>query len=104
MIVSPFFGQPVPPGERSVPSSTDSWVSKKNDRCGGQACVRDLRIPVWAVVNYRRLGASDAEILRAYPSLGPADLEAVWEYAAGHPDEIDLAIRRNEEGDEGFAG
>jgi uncharacterized protein (DUF433 family) len=79
-----------------------SWVSTKNDRCGGDACVRDLRIPVWALANYRRLGASDAEILRAYPSLQRADLEAAWEYAAAHLEEIDEAIRRNEAGDEGF--
>jgi len=85
-------------------SSTTSWVSKKTDRCGGEACIRDLRIPVWAVVNYRRLGASDEDILRAYPSLRAADLQAAWEYAAEHVDEIDLAIRRNEDGDEGLAG
>jgi uncharacterized protein (DUF433 family) len=87
-----------------MPPTTTSWVSKKSDRCGGEACVRDLRIPVWAVVNYRRLGASDPEILQAYPSLRPADLEAAWDYAAAHPDEIDQAIRRNEQGEEGFVG
>jgi uncharacterized protein (DUF433 family) len=81
-----------------------SWVSKRNDRCGGEACLRDLRIPVWAVINYRRLGASDEDILRAYPSLRPADLEVAWEYAAAHGDEIEQAISRNEEGEEGFAG
>jgi uncharacterized protein (DUF433 family) len=78
-------------------------ISKRDDRCGGDACVRDLRIPVWAVVNSRRLGASDAEILRGYPALQPADLAAIWDYAAAHPDEIDQAILRNEQGDEGFA-
>jgi uncharacterized protein (DUF433 family) len=79
-------------------------ISKRKDRCGGEACVRDLRIPVWSVINYRRLGASDAEILRAYPSLEPTDLEAVWEYAAAHADEINRAIQSNEKGDEGLAG
>lgn len=86
-----------------MPSTADSWVSKKTDRCGGQACIRDLRIPVWAIVNYRRLGASDEDILRAYPSLVLADLEKAFEYAAMHTDEIEQAIIRNEEGDEGFA-
>jgi uncharacterized protein (DUF433 family) len=85
-------------------SASTSWVSKKRNRCGGDACIRDLRIPVWAVVNYRRLGASDEEVLRAYPSLQPADLEAAWAYAAAHEEEIDEAIRQNEEGDEDFAG
>ncbi len=79
-----------------------SWISKKLDRCGGDACVRDSRIPVWVLVNYRRLNAADADILRAYPSLTPADLSAAWEYAAANEEEIDRAIRENEEGEEGF--
>jgi uncharacterized protein (DUF433 family) len=86
-----------------MPEASTSWVSKKSGRCGGQACVRDLRIPVWAMVNCRRLGMSDAEILRSYADLVPSDLEAAWGYAAAHADEIDDAIRRNEQGDEGFA-
>jgi uncharacterized protein (DUF433 family) len=79
-------------------------ISKRAERCGGDACIRDLRIPVWAVVNYRRLGATDAEILQAYPSLQPSDLMAAFAYAAAHGDEIDAAIRRNEEEDEGVEG
>jgi len=47
------------------------------------------------------LGASDAEIQNAYPSLTPADLEAAWEYAAANAEEIDVAIRENEAGEEG---
>ena len=81
---------------------TASWISKKPDRCGGDACVRDTRITVWGLVAYRRLGMSDAEILPAVQGLTPVDLEAAWEYAAAHPDEIDEAIRANEEGEEGF--
>src|SRR5713226_242655 len=82
---------------------TASWISKKPDRCGGDACVRDTRITVWGLVAYRRLGMSDAEILRAVQGLTPADLEAAWEYAAAHPEEIDEAIRANEEGEEGLS-
>ena len=81
--------------------ATASWVSKKPDRCGGDACVRDSRIPVWVIANYRRLGADDAAILAAYPSLLLADLEAADEYASVHADEIDEAIRANEDGDQG---
>jgi hypothetical protein len=43
-----------------------------------------------------------ADILRAYPVLTATDLEAAWEYAAAHPQEIDHAIRENEEGEEGL--
>jgi hypothetical protein len=35
--------------------------------------------------------------------LTQADLEAAWAYAADHREEIDAAIRENEEGDEGLA-
>jgi uncharacterized protein (DUF433 family) len=54
------------------------------------------------LVIFRRQGATVEEILRAYPSLTVADLEAAWEYAAAHPEEIDPAIRENEEGEQGF--
>jgi uncharacterized protein (DUF433 family) len=79
-------------------------ISKKPDRCGGDACIRDTRIPVWILVNYRRLGGSEADLLHAYPSLTPADLEAAWEYASANAEEIDRAIRENEEGEEGIVG
>ena len=81
---------------------TASWVSKTPDRQGGDACVQDTRIPVWVLANYRRLGLSDSDILRSYPALTPADLEAAWTYAAANAAEIDRAIRENEEGEEGF--
>jgi hypothetical protein len=55
---------------------------------------------VWVLVNYRRLGGPDANLLRDYPSLTPADLDAAWEYAAANPQEIDRAIRENEHGEE----
>jgi uncharacterized protein (DUF433 family) len=83
-------------------TATASWISKSSDRCGGDACIRESRIPVWVLVNYRRLGGSVADILRAYPSLTSADLEAAWEYYAAHGDEIDRAIRENEAGADGF--
>jgi len=79
-----------------------SWISKKPDRCGGDACVRDTRITVWGLAAYRRLGMSDLGILKAVQGLTTADLEAAWEYAASHADEIDEAIRTNEEGEEGL--
>jgi uncharacterized protein (DUF433 family) len=83
-------------------ATTASWISKRPDRCGGDACVRDSRITVWGIVNYRRLGLSDDGILQAMQGLTPADLEAAWEYAAANPEEVDTAIRENEAGEEGF--
>ena len=81
---------------------TASWTSKKPDRCGGDACVRDTRITVWGLVAYRRLGLTDGEIAQAVQGLTAADLEVAWEYAAQNAAEIEEAIRANEEGDEGF--
>jgi uncharacterized protein (DUF433 family) len=85
-------------------STTASWISRRPDYCGGDACVRDTRIPVWVLVNYRRLGAADASILGWYPGLTASDLEAAWGYAAANGEEIDRAIRENEGGEEGFVG
>lgn len=95
---------PIPPeieGEE-VMSTTTSWISKKLDRCGGDACVRDTRITVWGLVRDRQLRATDAEILQAIQGLTPADLQTAWEYAEANMDEIERAIRENEEGEEGL--
>ena len=76
-------------------------IFKQADRQGGDACVHDARIPVWVLDNCRRLGMSDAQILSTYPSLTSADLEAAWDYVAANREEIEQAIRENEEGDDG---
>ena len=83
-------------------ATTADRIWKRPDICGGDACIRGHRIPVWVLVNYRRLGAPDEEILKDYPDLTAADLQAAWEYAAANAQEIDTAIRENEEGEEGF--
>jgi uncharacterized protein (DUF433 family) len=81
-------------------TATDRIVKNANI-CGGDACIRGHRIPVWVLVNDRRFGGSADDILRAYPSLTPADLDDAWEYAAAHGEEIDRAIRENEAGADG---
>jgi len=83
-----------------MPTATSS-IAKLPDVCGGDACIRGHRIPVWVLVGYQRMGASSAEILTYYPQLAEADLAAAWEYAAAHADEIDRAIAENEAGEEG---
>jgi uncharacterized protein (DUF433 family) len=44
----------------------------------------------------RRLGASDAEILAAHPSLRANDLGNAWAYVWKHREEIDRDIDENE--------
>ena len=40
---------------------TNSWtgIIKKPGVVGGDACIAGTRIPVWDLVEYRRMGASD---------------------------------------------
>ena len=64
--------------------------------CGGAACLAGTRIPVWTLEEYRRLGASDADLLTAYPSLRAEDLVNAWAYVRSHQDEIERQIRENE--------
>jgi uncharacterized protein (DUF433 family) len=83
-------------------SITTDRITKTPGVCGGDACIRGHRIPVWVLVGYQQLGRTDADLLRDYPGLTPADLEAAWEYAGLNSGEIDRAIRENEEGEEGL--
>ena len=76
-------------------------IFKQADRQGGDACVHGTRIPVWVLENCRHLGMPDAKILSTYPMLTPHDLEAAWDYVAANREEIEQAIRENEEGDDG---
>jgi uncharacterized protein (DUF433 family) len=65
--------------------------------CGGDACIRKTRFTVWGLVEWRKLGLSDTEIREQHPDLTQADLEMAWEYYEQHREEIEQAIRENEE-------
>ena len=65
--------------------------------CGGEPCIVRTRIPVWVLEQARRLGTTEAELLRAYPTLRAEDLANAWAYVRSHRDEIDQEIRENEE-------
>jgi uncharacterized protein (DUF433 family) len=71
-------------------------IRKTPGVCGGQACIRSTRIPVWLLAFYRRGGWSEERVLDNYPSLTQTDLAAAWEYEQQHPREIDRAIRQNQ--------
>jgi uncharacterized protein (DUF433 family) len=72
-------------------------IQKTLNVCGGAACIRNTRIPVWVLVQARRLGCSEAEILENYPMLSRADLTNVWLYASQNSTEIEQVIRENDE-------
>ena len=47
--------------------------------------------------NRRRLGTSEADLLRGYPTLRAEDLANAWAYVRANRKEIDNEIRENEE-------
>jgi uncharacterized protein (DUF433 family) len=65
--------------------------------CGGAARIVRTRIPVWMLEQARRLGTSEADLLRAYPTLRAEDLANAWAYVRSHREEIEREIRENEE-------
>lgn len=70
----------------------ETLIQKTPGVCGGQARIRNTRIPVWTLVSFHHQGASDEELLRNYPGLNQQDLEAAWSYYMQQKEEIDLII------------
>ena len=70
---------------------TDSGIA------GGEPCIVRTRVPVWVLVQARKLGASEAELLKDYPSLRAEDLVNAWGYYRLHRAEIEQQIAENEE-------
>jgi uncharacterized protein (DUF433 family) len=57
--------------------SAASRIRKTPNVIGGDACIRTTRIAVWMLVEARRLGMSDQELLARYdPPLTQSDLDA----------------------------
>lgn len=65
--------------------------------CGGEPRIVRTRIPVWVLEQGRRLGASEADLLRSYPTLRAEDLTHAWAYVRSHSEEIVRQIQENEE-------
>jgi len=68
-----------------------SWIEKKPGVSGGEPCVRNTRHGVAGLVQWRRMGLTDAQILARHPDLARGDLEAAWAYNDLNPEEIDRA-------------
>ncbi|HTQ10617.1 MAG TPA: DUF433 domain-containing protein [Fimbriimonadaceae bacterium] len=64
---------------------------------GGDACIRNTRITVWTLIDYKRQGLSDSELLAAFPGLNASDLIAAWDYYASHSEAVDAERRRHED-------
>jgi uncharacterized protein (DUF433 family) len=73
-------------------------IQKTPGVLGGDACVGNRRLAVWMLVQAKRLGMNDQQLRNDYePPLSQAELDAAWDYYEKHSEEIDQAIRDNEE-------
>lgn len=81
--------------ELSVKFLLGRGVEQTPGVCGGSARIVRTRIPVWILEGLRRKGASEAELLAAYPTISAADLVSAWAYVAAHQREIDMEIAAN---------
>ena len=72
-------------------------IESRSGVCGGEPCIVRTRIPVWILEQARRLGTSEADLLRSYPTLRAEDIVQAWAYVRTHRVEIELEIRENED-------
>ena len=80
-----------------APVALDALIVKTPGMCGGSACVRTTRIPVWSLVSWRRQAVSDERLLEMFPALTKGDLDTAWHYVDAHRGEIDQDIQENNE-------
>jgi uncharacterized protein (DUF433 family) len=80
-----------------IPITSTSSIQKTPGVCGGDACIRSTRITVAGLVQWQRLGLSNARILEHHPDLTEEDLEAAWSYYLQNREEIDRTIKEDEE-------
>lgn len=71
-------------------------IDSNPDVCGGEPSIVRTRIPIWLLEQARRLGASEQQLLAAYPTLRAEDLVNAWAYARSHAAEMNVQISENE--------
>ena len=72
-------------------------IQKTPGVCGGRACVGNTRIPVWTLISFFQQGATDEDMLQAYPVLTVDHLNLVREYYETNCAEINRDIREQDE-------
>jgi len=65
-----------------MPSDLEKRISFNPRQCGGQACIRGLRIRVSDILEMLAQGVSQEEILADFPDLELADILACFHFAA----------------------
>jgi uncharacterized protein (DUF433 family) len=63
---------------------------------GRRATVAGSGVDVWEVIRVSRTCANRRQLGRAFPRLGPSQIEAALTYYDCYPDEIDRRIEENE--------
>lgn len=81
---------------RDISGDSFPGIEKTVGIVGGNARIIRTRIPVWSIILFKKLGASDADILNNYPSLNAEDLINAAIYYRNNKEEIDTAIAENE--------
>ena len=76
-------------------TTTIQGIEKTPGVCGGSACVVGTRITVWGLVESKRVGYSEADLLISYPTISATNLANAWAYAAAFPNEIEAEIEEN---------
>lgn len=63
-----------------------SYISERitvnPEQCGGRPCIRGMRIRVVDVLDLLASGLNSTEVLREFPDLEMADIQAVLKFAA----------------------
>jgi len=70
-------------------------IQKTPGVCGGDACIRHTRIPVWLIISFLQNGLNQTDLLRNYPGLTAFDLSITQLYYSLHRQEIDELIIAN---------
>ena len=76
-------------------------IQKTPGVCGGNARIRNTRIPVWTIISFYHQGASDEEILRNYPGLNSEDLKLAVAYYEQNQEEIDIVMNSQDDNEDG---
>jgi type III restriction enzyme len=85
--------------QRQGVDSMTRLINKTPHICGGNARIRNTRIPVWSLVSFHQQGAPAEYLLSNYPGLTQEDLTAAWSYYNQHREEIDRLIADEEDDD-----
>ena len=72
---------------------THLGISHTPGVCGGKACIRNTRIPVWMIMEAKQAGASDLTLLQDFPALNAEDLTNAMRYYQGHVAEIEQDLK-----------